>query len=340
MRRIHAAILALGLLWAAGAARAAKTLEVFFIDVEGGQATLFVAPSGQSMLVDTGWRGLEGRDADRIVAAAKKAHIKKIDYVVITHYHRDHVGGVQNLASRMPVGTYVDHGPNRENSKVVNEDFADYERVAAKAPNHVVAKPGDKIPVKGLDVEVVTADGERIAEPLAGAGQPNSYCAAAKPRQDDPSENARSLGMMITFGRFRIVDLGDLTWNKELALMCPVNRLGTVDVYLTSHHGLSQSNSPQLVDALHPRVAIMNNGARKGGSPEAWQTVKDSPGLEDLWQLHYSVEGGQDHNSPDPFIANIDEQCQGLYLKLTAREDGSFEVYNSRNKYQKSYPAR
>ena len=136
-----------------------------------------------------------------------------------------------------------------------------------------------------------------------------------------------------------MIDLGDLTWNKELALMCPNNPIGTVDVYLTSHHGLNQSGSPALVKALHPRVAIMNNGARKGGDPDAWQIVKDSPGLEDLWQLHYAMAGGKAHNSPDTFIANVDEFCEGKYLELTAQSNGSFSVLNSRNKFQKEYKA-
>ncbi len=339
MMRLYSLALALTVLVAPWV-HAAKTLEVFFIDVEGGQSTLFVSPSGQSLLVDTGWRGFDGRDAARIVEAAKKAHIKRLDYVLITHYHRDHVGGVPALANVMKIGTFIDHGPNREDSKVTKEDYFDYERTLPKAADHIVAKPGDTIPVKGLDITVLAADGEHIATPLAGAGQPNPACASAKPRQNDPSENARSIGILVTLGKFRIVDLGDLTWNKELALMCPNNPIGTVDVFLTSHHGLSQSNSPQLVDALRPRVAIMNNGARKGGSPAAWQTVHDSPGLEDLWQLHYSMEGAKDHNTADPMIANIDENCQGLYLRLTATSDGSFTVYNPRNKYEKSYPAR
>ena len=327
---------------AAGAsvARAAKELTIFFIDVEGGQATLIVSPSGQSVLVDTGWRGYDGRDAARIVEAAKKAHVKKIDYVVITHYHRDHVGGVIQLARKMKIGAFVDHGPNREDSKVVREDFADYEKTLAVAERHIVAKPGDEIPVKGLTVEFLTADGEHLTNPAPGGGQPNGYCATAKEREIDPSENARSVGTLFIFGKFRFVDLGDLTWNKELALVCPNNLIGPVDLYLTSHHGLSQSGSPQLVDAIHPRVAIMNDGARKGGSPSAWQIVKDSPGLEDMWQLHFSIEGGKDHNEPDPFIANIDEQCEGKYIKVTALADGSFTVYNSRNKYQKTYPTR
>jgi competence protein ComEC len=326
-----------GLAWAAGLA-AAKPLEIFFIDVEGGQSTLIVSPSGQSLLVDTGWRGFDGRDAERIVQAAKAAGVKQINYLLITHYHRDHVGGVPQLAARMKILNFVDHGPNMEDSKVTKEDYSDYVKTIQRG-EHMVAKPGDMIPIKDLKVEVLAAAGEVLKTPLAGAGQPNEFCAASPARQDDATENARSLGVLITFGSFRFLDLGDLTWNKELALMCPNNPIGTVDVYLTSHHGLNQSGSPALVKAVHPRVAIMNNGARKGGSPDAWQIVKDSPGLDDLWQLHYAMEGGQEHNAPDSFIANVDEHCQGSYLKLTAESNGSFTVFNSRNKFQKVYKA-
>lgn len=316
----------------------AKPLEIYFIDVEGGQSTLIVSPSGQSLLIDAGWRGFEGRDSERIMQIAKRAKLKQIDYLLITHYHRDHVGGVPDLAQRIKIVNFVDHGPNTEDSKVVKEDYSDYVKAIQKG-EHTVVKPGDTIPVKGLKVEVLTANGDVIHAPLSGAGQPNSFCASTPKHDDDPTENARSTGVLVTFENFRFLDLGDLTWNKELALMCPNNPIGTVDVYLTSHHGLNQSGSPALVDAVHPRVAIMNNGARKGGNPDAWQIVKDSPGIEDLWQLHYALEGGKAHNVPDSFIANVDEHDQGDYLKLTAEGNGSFTVWNSRNKFQKAYKA-
>ena len=315
---------------------AARPLEIFFVDVEGGQSTLIVSPSGQSLLIDTGWRGFEGRDADRIVQAAKAAKIKQIDYLLITHYHRDHVGGVPQLADRMKILNFLDHGPNTEDSKVTKEDYSDYVKVIQRG-EHTVLKPGDTVPIKGLIVKVLTAAGDHIQTPLEGAGQANTYCATTPRRDPDPTENARSLGVLVTFERFRFLDMGDLTWNKELELMCPNNPIGTVDLLLTSHHGLNQSNSPALVDAVHPRVAIMNNGAKKGGSPEAWQTVKDSPGLEDLWQLHYAVDGGKEHNVPDSFIANVEDQDTGQYIKVTAEGNGGFTVWNQRNKFTKSY---
>ena len=315
---------------------AAKNLEVYSIDVEGGQATLFVAPGGESMLVDTGWGGHNRRDADRILAAAKAAGVKRIDYLVITHYHSDHVGGVPQLAEKMPIVNFVDHGPSVERGKDADVLFNAYSSFRDKG-KHIVAKPGDTIPIKGIEVKVLSAAGELIASPLPGAGQPNPECSSFQKHDPDPTENAQSVGTLITYGNFRMIDLGDLTWNKEYDLVCPANKIGTVDLYLVSHHGMNMSGSPQLVHALHPRVAIMNNGARKGGSPEVWQTIHDSPGLLDLWQVHFAVAGGKDHNSSDTLIANLDEVCEGKWLKVTAQKDGSFTVENARNKFQKSY---
>ena len=309
-------------------------LDIYFIDVEGGQATLIVAPSGQSLLVDTGWPGFGGRDAERIVASARLANLKRIDYVLITHYHRDHVGGVSQLADRIPIGTFIDHGPNAESRKEADDLFNAYQKLLQKTPRRVVM-PGDVILLGKAKVEVLTANGAGVQ--AARQGRPNPYCSAVERERDDPSENARSVGILLTFGNFRFIDLGDLTWNKELDLMCPNNPVGHVAVYLTSHHGVSSSGSKALVWALHPRVAIMNNGARKGGEAAAWQAVTSSPGLEDLWQLHYALEAGKEHNVADSYIANPEENCTGKYLKLSAQTNGNFTVTNSRNGFSKTY---
>jgi beta-lactamase superfamily II metal-dependent hydrolase len=320
-------------------AKTKKALDIYFVDVEGGQATLIVTPAGQSMLVDTGWAGFEGRDADRIADAAKRAGISKIDYVWITHYHSDHVGGVPALVQKMKVGAFIDHGDNQEHTDPVNALYAAYAK-AIGSSKHIVIKPGDHVPLKGVTIEALTANGEHVAKPLPGGGQANANCSVDADAPVDPTENARSAGFLLTYGKFRFLDLGDLTKKKEIELACPKNPIGTVDVYLTTHHGLFQSNSKAIVDAVAPRVAIMNNGAKKGGSPPAWQTIHDSPRLEDLWQLHYSIEGAKEHNTSEQLIANPDEKCTGQFLKLSAQSDGSFSVWNSRNDFSKNYAAK
>ena len=315
---------------------AAKNLEVYSIDVEGGQATLVVSPSGESLLVDSGWGGHNKRDAERIAAAAKAAGVKKIDYLVTTHYHTDHVGGIGQLAEKLPIRNFVDHGPSVENDKAAQVLYNEYAAFRAKG-THIQVKPGDTIPIKGLDVKVLAAGGKVIDAPLPGAGQPNAECAGFQLHDADASENAQSVGILITYGSFRLLDMGDLTWNKEKDLVCPTNKIGNVDLYVVSHHGMNMSGSPQWVHALHPKAALMNNGAKKGGSVEAWQTIHDTPGVQDIWQLHFAVAGGKDHNSADPFIANLDEICEGKWIRVDAQKDGSFKLYNSRNKYEKTY---
>jgi competence protein ComEC len=339
MLAMRATLFGILLLSFAAALPAAGNLEIFSIDVEGGQATLFAAPGGQSLLVDTGWPGFNHRDAERIAAAAKKAGVKKIDYLLITHFHRDHVGGVQQLARRLPILNFADHGAQTETGKDAEILFNEYSAFRDKG-THLVVKPGDTIPIKGLDVKVLSAGGAVLGTALPGAGQPNPACNGYERPAADQSENGQSVGVLITFGDFRLLDLGDLTKDREYDLVCPNNKIGIVDLFLVSHHGLAQSNSLPLVRAIEPRVALMNNGAHKGGSPEVWQTVRDTRSLLDLWQLHYAVDADKQHNSPDTFIANVDQTCAGDWIKVTAQKDGSFTVFNSRNKFQKTYVKR
>ena len=337
--RTHATLaLIVSVLSLSPAARtASKSLQIYSIDVEGGQATLIVSPTGKSMLVDTGWPGFDGRDADRIVAATRLAGVRQIDYLVITHYHRDHVGGVPQLADRIKIANFVDHGENVEDADQTKTGYSDY--LAAITKTHgkrLTVKPGDRIPISGIDVQVLTAARQHISRPLLGGGEPNSSCDSEPAPLNDPTENSASLGVLVSYGKFRFLDLGDLTKKAEVAMVCPNNPIGKVDVFLVNHHGLDQSNSAALVRAIHPRVAIMNNGPHKGGSPAAWQTVHDAPGLEDLWQLHYAMDSDQAHNTTEDLIANVND-ADANYLKLTAQNDGSFTVQNSRNKFQKSY---
>lgn len=316
---------------------APKDLTVYFIDVEGGQATLFVTASGQSVLIDTGFPGFNGRDANRIAATAKEAGVKQIDYLLITHFHLDHVGGVPAIAAVLPIRNFVDHGDTVEHAGGGQKLYDDYLKEVAKG-NHIVVKPGDKLPIKGLDWTIVSAAGKVLDTALPGAGKPNAFCDAFKPKDTDPTENAQSTGSRIVFGKFRAVDLGDLTWNKEHDLMCPNSKIGEAEVYIVSHHGLDISGSPALVDAVHPKVAIMNNGEKKGGTVEAWDTIHASPGIMDIWQLHFSAAGGEAHNTGEKMIANMATAGDaGNYLKLTAHVNGHFEVSNPRNGFSKKY---
>jgi len=354
-------VLATGLL--SGQTRSAKTLNIYVVDVEGGNATLAVAPSGESLLIDTGNAGAGAvRDATRILSAARDAGVSRIDHLIITHWHGDHYGGLTELAARIPIADFIDHGPNAQPNRVVDDFLKDtYPKLHGNA-KHTIAKPGDRVTLGGVDVRVVTSAGQVLSSPLAGAGSQNPYCASFKPG-DNNAEDPQSVGSLITFGRFRTIHLGDLTKNKEFELMCPSNRVGTVDVLLGLHHGQDTSNSEVLVHALRPRVAVMNNGTRKGGLPEVMKTVYTSPGLEDLWQIHFSVLSGQEFTMPGLFIANwVDEQAQAMpiepvplpapgpnvppppahdgaayWIKVSAQEDGTFTVTNARNGFSKVY---
>ncbi len=331
--QLRRTVLALILLAISAFARS-KHLQIYFIDAEGGQSTLVVSPSGEALLIDTGWAG--EANAAKIMAAVRDAKIKKINYVLLTHYHRDHAGGVPDLVKQIPVNAFLDHGPNVEPPDGQTAGiFAAYKRALGSA-QYAVLKPGDGVPVKGLKVQVLTAAGEHITSPLPGEGQANQYCVSEPPASAGRGENPQSIGTLITFGKFRFLDLGDLPGQKELNLVCPNNFIGSVDLFLATHHGDEDANLKSLVWAIHPRAIVVNNGATKGGSAEAWQRLHDAPGLQDLWQLHYATHAGKDHNSPEQLLANLDETTAN-YIKVTAQSDGTFTVLNSRNDLLRTY---
>jgi beta-lactamase superfamily II metal-dependent hydrolase len=312
----------------------ARNLEIFFIDVEGGQSTLIVTPAGQSLLIDAGYGGRDGRDAERIFAVTREAHIDHIDYLLITHFHNDHVGGVAELANRIPILAFIDYGSPLGSDRMATNGFRAYEPVRGEN-HHIVPAPGDRLPLDGIDADVVSAAGMLLSKPLSGGGQTTAACATLEDQPEDGTENFRSIGLRIQFGTFRFLDLGDLSGNTFGHMACPVNLLGEVSVYLIAHHGDYDSNVPAVLAALRPQVSIMNNGPIKGGDPSSFKTLRAQPEM-DLWQLHESRNLGA-QNSADPFIANVDDGTTAYWLKLTAREDGSFEMLNSRTGFLKKY---
>jgi beta-lactamase superfamily II metal-dependent hydrolase len=353
---------------AAGAqTTAARTsLDIYVVDVEGGNAVLFVTPSGESVLIDAGNTGAGAvRDAERIVAAARDAGLTKIDHLITTHYHGDHIGGLAEVAARLPILEFIDHGPNVQ-ANATTDAFLQggYRELYTKA-KHIVAKPGDKIAVAGLDWRVVSSAAQVIQTPLEGSAAANPYCRGFTPTPGAKvTEDDQSLGSVITFGRFRTIHLGDLTLNRQFELMCPDNRIGSVDVLLAARHG--NVNAEFLTYAIHPRVIVSNNGTRKGASSEAMKIFFSSPGVEDVWQLHFSQLAGQEYTVPGLFIANLaDEQPDSMpiapftpppqgqqappapahngrayYLKIAAEPTGAFTVTNTRNGFSRTYSPR
>jgi beta-lactamase superfamily II metal-dependent hydrolase len=383
MRAVIVAICCVaGAVLAAAAQTRTGTLSIYYIDTEGGQSTLFVGPAGESLLVDTGNAG--DRDLGRIAETLRGAGLAKIDHLWTTHYHGDHVGAMLELAKQFPVGHFYDHGKPHPNDRIVSTQFLSaYETLSMG--KRTVVKPGDKVKMSGLDITAVASANQFIRTNLSGGGGQNASCAGVKQKDEsayaDP-DNGESAGFVLTYGKFRTVDLGDLTWNGEIDLMCPTNRIGTVDLYLTSHHGLEKSGSPALVQALRPRVVVMNNGTRKGGTPEAFAGLQETVGIEDLWQLHWSYNVGLE-NAPARFIANVDEPATiagvltavaptpgappaprgggapgggpgrggpggpgaaahtpAYLIKVTAQQDGTFTVTNTRNGFTKTYRPR
>jgi competence protein ComEC len=300
-------------------------LQVYFVDVEGGQSTLFVAPDGESLLVDTGSPDPRNptapRDAGRIAAVCRLAGVKKIDNLLVTHYHSDHVGGLPQLVTMVPVARFIDHGPNREGAEVQGgaptvAGYNAYQKVLAEGhAEHLTVRPGDILPVRAFHVEVVSADGETIAKPLAAGGQPNPACATSPAKDVEGTENDRSIG-----------------------------KLGKMDVYIASHHGLDRSGSPALVDAIAPRVAVIDNSGRKGAVATTIDTIRGSSRLQGLWQLHTAEGNDRAHNPEESHIANLPATATspdaGNYLKLTVRTDGSLSVTNGRTGETVEYPAK
>lgn len=336
-------LFAVAVLCAQSRGTSSKNLDIYWIDTEGGAATLIVTPSGQSLLVDTGNPGPDDRDPKRIFEATKAAGLSKIDILLITHFHGDHVGGVPALSRMIPIEKFYDHGDSIEagNSPQTAKLWDDYKAISAG--KRVVVKPGDKIPLKGMEVTVVSANGEVIAKPINGGG-PNEFCKDAQQKDTDKTENGRSAGFLLTYGKFKFLDVGDLTWDREMMLACPANKVGTVTLFQATHHGFvnGQSGAPALVWAIKPQVIVVNNGPRKGLEGNAYETIAKVAGLEDTWQVHRALKNDAAHNTAEAQTANFEEtaDCKGQWLKASIAKDGKFTITNSRNNFSKSYTSR
>lgn len=343
--RMAAVMAVVGLGMMAPAAKAAGPkgrLRMLFADVEGGQATLLVTPGGESLLIDTGWPGHGGRDADRIVALCKRAGVQTIDNVVITHFHTDHVGGLPELAAKIRIGRVIDHGDNTETSDPATvAGWAAYQKLLADGKiKRLSVKVGDVLPMEGVRAEVVSAAGKVLQRPLTGggAGARNAACAASPEKALEGSENDMSVGLMITFGGLRVLDLGDLTWGEERGVVCPVNKLGRVDLLIVSHHGAERSSSPALVAAVRPRVAVMDNGAHKGGEAGTFRTLAaPASGGGVLWTLHTAEGVPAGLNVDAARIANRPGE-DGNWIEVDGSGDGSLAVTNGRTGATVQYP--
>ena len=345
-------VLALSPLASSAQPAAGRTLDIYFIDVEGGQSTLIVLPGGEALLVDAGYPSSgtfesaagdpgKARDPQRILDAAKLAGVSRIDYLLITHYHGDHVGGVPELAQRIPIGTFVDHGRVNDDAERVPGTLGMYKAYATvrERGRHLEPRPGERLPITSADVTFVSSAGATIAAPLGGAkpGR-NSGCPAPQGiAAQEPTENPLSLGFLLQFGRFRFLDIGDLTGAPLFRLACPSDLIGPVDAYLVTHHGGADAADPALFGAIQPRVAILNNGAAKGGAAETFGTLRSLKGT-DTWQLHRSEARGAE-NFADERIANVSE-ATAHWIRIRASEDGSFAVTNGRTGATTRYPPR
>ncbi len=303
-----------------------RPLEIYFIDVLGGAAVLIVTPQGESVLIDTGWPGEQDRDVNRIYdALVNRAGCSRLDYLVTTHWHRDHYGNVLPLSRKVPVGVYYDRGiPDtlEEDAQFFNRMIGEYKQ--ATGGRSKILRAGDFLDLKqdpsGPPLSLLCVAANRKVMQLHGAEE-NPACGSAEPRPADGSDNARSIALLLSYGDFQFFTGGDITWNIETRLVCPINTLGPVDLYMVNHHGEDISNNPVFLRSLDPVAAVMCNGPSKGGSPVTMQRLKELPGLQALYQLHWNVQIPKEQNTAPEWIANPDPRQSGRFIKAAVAPD-------------------
>ncbi|MEX0978059.1 MAG: MBL fold metallo-hydrolase [Pirellulales bacterium] len=323
------------------AGRTDGRLDIYWIDVEGGAATLIVTPQGESVLFDTGNPG--HRDPDRIVqTAAGEAGLRQLDHVIITHYHSDHFGGVALLSTILPIKHLHDNGIFEG---IV--DRPDKAYLESKVEKRSVISPGDLIALQPsadpkatpLAIKCLGTRQQYIAAPAGAETTPG--CAESKPKPIDTTDNANSVVTLVSFGKFEFFDAGDLSWNLEKELVCPTNRVGKIDVYQSSHHGLDASNHPLVIRALEPIVAVINNGVTKGCEPATFAAIKETKSVEAIYQVHKNLRGDGSPNTPDEFIANPTKDCKANIIKLSVDPTGSsYTVTIPANGHSRTYRTR
>jgi beta-lactamase superfamily II metal-dependent hydrolase len=317
-----------------------STLDIYWIDVEGGAATLVVTPQREAILMDTGWPRADARDAERIQAAMRDAGISEIDYVLLSHFHTDHVGGLAALVERVPVARFVDHGDSVEQERPRGRALWD-EYVGLSRDRRQSVGAGDTLPL--VDVELTFVASHRELVDSLGPRPRNGLCAEAEMPTPDEGENGHSLGYLLSVGDFQFLNLGDVTPDREYALACPENRLGVVDLYQVPHHGAYGAIRPELTGALEPTVVVINNGPRKGGTPDSLGVVQSVAGIEDVWQSHRALADDAAYNTEEPLIANLTEEddCAGHWIKATVQADGkSWTMTNGRTGHRRHYDSK
>lgn len=306
-----------------GLAAGQRPLDIYFLDMSGGAATLIVTPLGESVLIDTGSREPLHRDADRICAACQDANVAEIDHLVTTHFHSDHYGALHELAQRMPIRRFYDKravptDPTERKSNLFDQLYPLYEaatqgKVLPLGPGHNIALAQDPC-MPFLTLHCVAA--ERQIEGFTG--NVDAPVPGFEIRSADLGDNARSIALVLAFGEFSVFLGGDITWNVEHHLGHPVNRVGVVDLYQVTHHGLDQSNNPVLLNALAPTVCVAPNGPTKGIAPKAFQTMKALPSVQAIYQIHYNTKYGTSGNTALEFIANPSGQGSA-WIKASVR---------------------